>query len=215
VSQNRFCDFLADPDSRSFSRFGAIIMQFAVAAECPLISIDYWFEAFFVYLILNWTFAGEMYRISMYVATSSQRRAQDAVKNWQDSAVAVGASAGDGAVVSNSGKAQWELTIPKGCWQASEKTALFVHFICIFMIILPRQARDKYRKYSKSAVFLQATRIKGVSKHSEEHEVLIVPWSAVKVREKKRDDTTGVTTIFADVLEDATIAPGDLPTIVA
>eukprot|EP01046_Picozoa_sp_COSAG06_P011953 COSAG06_NODE_689_length_13068_cov_9.661269_8_plen_141_part_00 len=106
-------------------------MQFAVAAECPLISIDYWFEAFFVYLILNWTFAGETYRISMYVATSSQRRAQDAVKNWQDSAVAVGASAGDGAVVSNSGKAQWELTIPKGCWQASEKTALFVHFIYI------------------------------------------------------------------------------------
>jgi hypothetical protein len=29
VSRNRFCDFLADPDSRSFSRFGAIIMQFA------------------------------------------------------------------------------------------------------------------------------------------------------------------------------------------
>jgi hypothetical protein len=213
VSQNRFCDFLADPDSRSFSRFGAIIMQFAVAAECPLISIDYWFEAFLVYLILNWTFAGETYRISMYVATSSQRRAQDAVKNWQDSAVAVGASAGDGAVVSNSGKAQWELTIPKGCWQASEKTALFVHFIYIndhFTKTGSGQIQD-----SKSAVFLQATRIKGVSKHSEEHEVLIVPWSAVKVREKKRDDTTGVTTIFADVLEDATIAPGDLPTIVA
>jgi hypothetical protein len=32
VSRNRFCDFLADPDSRSFSRFGAIIMQFAVTA---------------------------------------------------------------------------------------------------------------------------------------------------------------------------------------
>jgi hypothetical protein len=30
VSRNCFCDFLADPDSRSFSRFGAIIMQFAV-----------------------------------------------------------------------------------------------------------------------------------------------------------------------------------------
>ena len=30
VSRNRFCDFLADPDSRSFSRFGAIIMQVAV-----------------------------------------------------------------------------------------------------------------------------------------------------------------------------------------
>jgi hypothetical protein len=28
VSRNRFCDFLAD--SQSFSRFGAIIMQFAV-----------------------------------------------------------------------------------------------------------------------------------------------------------------------------------------
>merc|ERR1711965_1062375 len=31
VSRNRFCDFLADPGSRSFSRFGAIIMQFAVS----------------------------------------------------------------------------------------------------------------------------------------------------------------------------------------
>jgi hypothetical protein len=31
VSRNRFCDFLADPDSRSFSRFGAIIMQLAVS----------------------------------------------------------------------------------------------------------------------------------------------------------------------------------------
>eukprot|EP01046_Picozoa_sp_COSAG06_P017322 COSAG06_NODE_1172_length_10425_cov_7.741042_5_plen_114_part_00 len=30
VSRNRFCDFLADPDSRSFRRFGAIIMQVAV-----------------------------------------------------------------------------------------------------------------------------------------------------------------------------------------
>jgi hypothetical protein len=34
VSRNRFCDFLADPDSRSFSRFGAIIMQFAVSVSC-------------------------------------------------------------------------------------------------------------------------------------------------------------------------------------
>jgi hypothetical protein len=33
VSRNRFCDFLADPDSRSFSRFGAIIMQFAVLLQ--------------------------------------------------------------------------------------------------------------------------------------------------------------------------------------
>jgi hypothetical protein len=33
VSRNRFCDFLADPDSRSFSRFGAIILQFAVFAQ--------------------------------------------------------------------------------------------------------------------------------------------------------------------------------------
>jgi hypothetical protein len=36
VSRNRFCDFLADPDSRSFSRFGAIIMQFAAKPFlCP------------------------------------------------------------------------------------------------------------------------------------------------------------------------------------
>jgi hypothetical protein len=33
VSRNRFCDFLADPDSRSFSRFGAIIMQIAVWSQ--------------------------------------------------------------------------------------------------------------------------------------------------------------------------------------
>jgi hypothetical protein len=31
VSRNRVCDFLADPDSRNFSRFGAMIMQFAVS----------------------------------------------------------------------------------------------------------------------------------------------------------------------------------------
>ena len=61
----------------------------------------------------------------------------------------------------------------------------------------------------------QATRIKKLSLHSTEHEILIVPWSAVYVRAKKRDAATGLTTIFADVLEDATQAPGDLPTIVA
>ena len=33
VSRNRFCDFLADPDSRSFSRFGAIIMQVALCVR--------------------------------------------------------------------------------------------------------------------------------------------------------------------------------------
>jgi hypothetical protein len=33
VSRNSFCDFLADPGSRSFSRFGAIIMQFAVCVD--------------------------------------------------------------------------------------------------------------------------------------------------------------------------------------
>jgi hypothetical protein len=38
VSRNRFCDFLADPDSRSFSRFGAIIMQFAVAHSHSLLN---------------------------------------------------------------------------------------------------------------------------------------------------------------------------------
>jgi hypothetical protein len=37
VSRNRFCDFLADPDSRSFSRFGAIIMQFEVSFAMPLV----------------------------------------------------------------------------------------------------------------------------------------------------------------------------------
>jgi hypothetical protein len=32
-----FCDFLADPDGRSFSRFGAIIMQFAVDDNCTIV----------------------------------------------------------------------------------------------------------------------------------------------------------------------------------
>jgi hypothetical protein len=36
VSRNRFCDFLADPDSRSFSHFGAIIVQFSMQfSNCP------------------------------------------------------------------------------------------------------------------------------------------------------------------------------------
>jgi hypothetical protein len=38
VSRNRFCDFLADPDSRSFSRFGAIIMQVAVQVRADRLS---------------------------------------------------------------------------------------------------------------------------------------------------------------------------------
>ena len=41
MSRNRFCDFLhvADPDSRSFSRFGAVIMQVAVCPE-PVLAKD-------------------------------------------------------------------------------------------------------------------------------------------------------------------------------
>jgi hypothetical protein len=39
VSRNRFCDFLADPDSRSFSRFGAIIMQVAVPPSTALLEL--------------------------------------------------------------------------------------------------------------------------------------------------------------------------------
>jgi hypothetical protein len=43
VSRNRFCDFLADPDSRSFSRFGAIIMQVAEKKkkQTPLFSLNH------------------------------------------------------------------------------------------------------------------------------------------------------------------------------
>ena len=41
VSRNRFCDFLADPDSRSFSRFGAIIMQFAVSRRVLVLACRY------------------------------------------------------------------------------------------------------------------------------------------------------------------------------
>jgi hypothetical protein len=41
VSRNRFCDFLADPDSRGFSRFGAIIMQVAAVPRVshPLLCV--------------------------------------------------------------------------------------------------------------------------------------------------------------------------------
>ena len=42
VSRNRFCDFLADPDSRSFSRFGAITMQ--VAVTLAALSIEFSFQ---------------------------------------------------------------------------------------------------------------------------------------------------------------------------
>jgi hypothetical protein len=45
VSRNRFCDFLADPDSRSFSRFGAIIMQVAVRMM---------FSSFLEVFLMNW-----------------------------------------------------------------------------------------------------------------------------------------------------------------
>jgi hypothetical protein len=41
VSRNGFCDFLADPDSRSFSRFGAIIMQFAVSRRVLVLACRY------------------------------------------------------------------------------------------------------------------------------------------------------------------------------
>jgi sugar (pentulose or hexulose) kinase len=43
VSRNRFCDFLADPDSRSLSRFGAIIMQFAVLQKSCIQTVGYRF----------------------------------------------------------------------------------------------------------------------------------------------------------------------------
>jgi hypothetical protein len=107
---------------------------------------------------------GTTYRISMYVATSSRKRALRDIKTWQR----------DSGVES---KAQWEFTIPKQCWQA--------------------------------------TRISKLSLHSTEHEMLIVPWSAVYIKEKKQDTATGVTTIVADVLVDAAEVPGNLPTIVA
>jgi hypothetical protein len=46
VSRNRFCDFLAHPDSRSFSRFGAIIMQVAVSAGQVTLRVIRFVDAF-------------------------------------------------------------------------------------------------------------------------------------------------------------------------
>lgn len=60
----------------------------------------------------------------------------------------------------------------------------------------------------------QVTRIKGVSLHKDEHELLMVPYSAVRVR-SKRVDETGLIVINADVLDDCHDESETLRTIVA
>lgn len=115
----------------------------------------------------------------MYAATSSRRAAQNDVKTWQaeNKAAAAAAAAATATTDTEGHSFQWEISIPKGCWQAR--------------------------------------RIQNVSVHEDEHEVLIVPWSAVRIKQKQLDADRRVTTIFADLLEDASEEPADLPTIVA
>jgi hypothetical protein len=79
---------------------------------------------------------GGTYRLGMYTASSSQKRAQKDIIAWHKESGAAAASSGPQFI--------WEFTFPKGCWQA--------------------------------------TRIKGVSLHKDEHELLMVPYSAVRIK---------------------------------
>jgi hypothetical protein len=61
----------------------------------------------------------------------------------------------------------------------------------------------------------QATKIDEVSAYGNEHEVLLVPYSAILVTGMAFDKATGMIEISADVLEDSIDEPLDLPTIAA
>jgi len=61
----------------------------------------------------------------------------------------------------------------------------------------------------------QATKISSVSHYAKEHEVLLVPFSAILVTGKTLDRDSGMVEISADVLEDSNVledSPLDLPT---
>eukprot|EP01043_Picozoa_sp_COSAG02_P012198 COSAG02_NODE_468_length_21758_cov_41.206796_8_plen_583_part_00 len=61
----------------------------------------------------------------------------------------------------------------------------------------------------------QATEIHEVSAYGDEHEVLLVPYSAILVTGIRFDKGSGMTEVSADVLVDSYIEPLDLPTITA
>jgi hypothetical protein len=61
----------------------------------------------------------------------------------------------------------------------------------------------------------QATKISVVSHYADEHEVLLVPFSAILVTGKTLNRDSGMVEISADVLEDSNVledSPLDLPT---
>jgi hypothetical protein len=108
---------------------------------------------------------GKKYRLGMYVATSTRKRAMGDLKEWQKEEMG-------GAT-----KYSWQFTIPNGC--------------------------------------RQATKIHEVSAYGDEHEVLLVPYSAILVTGLNFDKATGMIEVRADVLEDSFAEPLELPTIAA
>jgi hypothetical protein len=63
----------------------------------------------------------------------------------------------------------------------------------------------------------QAAHIRDISRHESEDEVVLVPYTAIKLNEIQlsQDPTNKIATIYADVLVDSYLEPLDLPTIVA
>ena len=61
----------------------------------------------------------------------------------------------------------------------------------------------------------QATKISAVSNYADEHEVLLVPYSAILVTGANYDSKSEMITISANVLLDSMVEPLDLPTVTA
>ena len=61
----------------------------------------------------------------------------------------------------------------------------------------------------------QAAKISGVSAYGDEHEVLLVPYSAVFVTGTQFDSKSGMVEVSANVLLDSYEEPLDLPTVLA
>ncbi len=70
-------------------------------------------------------------------------------------------------------------------------------------------------KFSIPSGCRQATKIDEVSAYGNEHEVLLVPYSAILVTGIILDKASGMIEVSADVLEDSYAEPLDLPTIAA
>ena len=81
-----------------------------------------------------------------------------------------------------------------------------------------RETGDEHKfswAFSIPAGCRQAALISEVSAHAGEHEVLLVPYTAVLVTKKEFDVASGAIVISANVLEDSMVEEKDLPTIVA